>query len=151
MNRCGTDAGTTPMRERDVVAQSAAIDRLVALSPELERRWSAEWGQDGAAGERLPFVEVGTISTYLVGLVNDERWDEMAVFAAEIERMCADSRLTNLLQVGLIEDIQNTAASYRKKHGGSVTAGRVKARLGLLAQAEWEDLDRSSGRSTDDL
>jgi hypothetical protein len=40
------------------------------------------------------------------------------------------SRL-NILQVGLI--------------------GRVKARLGLLAQAAWNDLDRSCDGSTDDL
>ncbi len=139
------------MSDLDTPPDVLAIDRLVSLSPELEARWLAEWGDDTAAGDRNPFVEVGTVSRFLVALINERRWDEVSVFAAEIERMFAERRFENVLQVGLIESIQNTAASYRKAHGGRVTAGKVKARLGLLAQASWDELDRSWGTSTDDL
>jgi hypothetical protein len=128
-----------------------AVDRLVRLSPELEARWRADRGADADAGERLAFVEIGTVSAFLIGLVNGECWDDVSVFAAEIEQMFAERRFEDILQVGLIEGIQNTTASYRQKHGGSVTAGLVKARLGLLAQAAWDDLDRSWGGSNDDL
>ena len=94
-----------------------AVDRLVGLSNELSARWQEDRGPDGSDSERLPFVEISTVSRYLIELVNSERWDEVSRFSAEIERMFAEDRFENILQVRLLESIQNTTRAIGRTTG----------------------------------
>jgi hypothetical protein len=125
------------------------IDRLLATSPELARPWDSEWG---AQDERNPYVEAGIIARYFADLVETEpQSPEVKVVSDAIESAFASGVDGNWLQVGLIESMQNSISNDHDTGRRTITAGEVKARLGPLAQASWDALDRSWGNSVNDL
>jgi len=125
------------------------IDHLRERFPDFDRRWHSD--QLGG-GERLAYVEAGTLAMYLADLMEfDPESDALRSLSQEIEKAFASELDKDWLVVGLLESIQNMVANDHIDGSRSITPGDVKRHLGPLAQAGWATLDESWGNSVDDM
>jgi hypothetical protein len=111
------------------------LDRLVATTPDVARRWRAEC-ESGGVGPDEPYNVAGALAHVLFELRADQAVVLGEVFRAlERELSAADAGARNLLIVGLLEDLQNISLN------DGVGLDYWEPWLGPVTLAAWKTLE----------
>lgn len=129
-----------------VLDVSDVVPKLVAATTTMGPAWEKHlqfWEGDDQRGE---YNDISVIAHHMVILAANGEEEELHSICQAVEEMFADERTqqsTNLLVVGLIEDIQNTTSWPQSPVGSSA----FLPFLGPLTTAEWVGYHRHRGTS----
>jgi hypothetical protein len=124
----------TAAAERFFVRARFLAPSFVAVDDHGAQGWHDD---DGPLG----YVRMAALAWHLISLAETGKWDEIKAMFDEVEATIesADAYTSELMVVGLLEDLQNACLQTE----GRVRLVDVRALLGPASSATWDDLMRA--------